>query len=58
MNPMHTNDRPEEIAWDLGNMKKDVLRRSLALMDAAQEAREQGVIVEVMTHFLGSGQQR
>lgn len=47
--PIEINERLEEIARDLGSTKTDVLRRSLALMVAAHEARKQDLIVGVMT---------
>lgn len=47
--PPELNERLEEIACELGSTKTDVLRRSLALMDAAHEARKQDLIVGVMT---------
>lgn len=50
--PVEINERLEEIARDLGSTKTDVLRRSLALMDAAHEAKKQGSIVGVMTKDL------
>lgn len=47
--PLELNTRLEEIAKELGSTKSDVLRRALALMDVAHEARKQNKIVGVLT---------
>ena len=47
--PLELNARLEEIAKELGSTKSDVLRRALALMDVAHEARKQNKIVGVLT---------
>jgi predicted transcriptional regulator len=47
--PLELNARLEEIARELGSTKSDVLRRALALMDVAHEARKQNKIVGVLT---------
>jgi predicted transcriptional regulator len=47
--PLELNARLEEIAKELGSTKSDVLRRALALIDVAHEARKQKKIVGVFT---------
>jgi predicted transcriptional regulator len=47
--PLELNARLEEIAKELGSTKSDVLRRALALMDVAHEARKQNKIVGILT---------
>jgi predicted transcriptional regulator len=47
--PLELNARLEEIAKELGSTKSDVLRRALALMEVAHEARKQNKIVGVLT---------
>lgn len=47
--PLELNARLEEIARELGSTKSDVLRRALALMEVAHEARKQNKIVGVLT---------
>ncbi len=50
--PIEINLRLEQIAQDLGSTKSDVLRRALALTEAAHEARKQNKIVGVLTQDL------
>lgn len=47
--PLEINMRLEEIATELHSSKSDVLRRSLALMDAAHQARKENKIVGVLS---------
>lgn len=47
--PLEINLRLEEIATELHSSKSDVLRRSLALMDAAHQARKENKIVGVLS---------
>lgn len=46
--PIELNEQLEGIATELGSTKSDVLRRSLALINAAHEARREGMIVGVL----------
>ncbi|MBC6418321.1 MAG: hypothetical protein GDA44_05775 [Prochloron sp. SP5CPC1] len=50
--PIEIDLRLEQIAQDLGSTKSDVLRRALALTEAAHEARKQNKIVGVLTQDL------
>ncbi len=50
--PIELNVRLEQIAHDLGSTKSDVLRRALALTEAAHEARKQNKIVGVLNQDL------
>ncbi|PSB04035.1 ribbon-helix-helix protein, CopG family [Merismopedia glauca] len=46
--PVEINERLEQMAKELGSTKSDVLRRALALTEAAHQARKQNKIVGVL----------